>query len=185
MSNLLSQQAESLVRLLKKKRARLVIAESCTGGLLSSLLTEVPGVSDHYCGSLVTYREGSKTSWIGVKKSTLKRHTAVSSQTAEEMVRGALKHTPEATIAAAVTGYLGPKGERVGQVFVSVLLKRSKSNPVTTQLSIDFDSKIAKTKNRAKTKRSTARLSPKELRLARREATASAVLFLVRSLLNS
>lgn len=181
----LSRQAESLVKLLKKKRARLVLAESCTGGLLASLLTEVPGVSDYFCGSFVTYRENSKNQWIGVKASTLKKYSAVSIQTAEEMVRGALKHTPEATIGASVTGYLGPKGELLGQVFVSVLLKRSKSRPVTTQLSIDFDSKIAKTKSRAKTKRSRVRLSPKEMRLARRDAAASSVLFLVRSLLNS
>lgn len=183
--NTLSSQTLSLVKLLKRKHARLVLAESCTGGLLASLLSEVPGVSDHFCGSFVTYRNNSKTRWIGVKPSTLKKHTAVSAKTAEEMVRGALNRTPEATIAASVTGYLGPKGEPVGQVFVSILLKRSKSIPVTTQLSIDFDSKNAKTNSRTKTKRSKTSLTPRDARLLRREATASAVLFLVRSLLDS
>ena len=61
----LESQAIALVRLLKKKKAKLVLAESCTGGKVASLLTEIPGVSEFFCGSFVTYREGSKKSWIG------------------------------------------------------------------------------------------------------------------------
>ncbi|MBI5827763.1 MAG: nicotinamide-nucleotide amidohydrolase family protein, partial [Deltaproteobacteria bacterium] len=75
-------------RLLKAKGLTLAAAESCTGGLLSSLLTDVPGSSDYFIGSVVAYGNEVKTDELGVRPSTLKRYGAVSGQTAKEMALG-------------------------------------------------------------------------------------------------
>jgi len=131
----LDQQTLKVARLLKKKRSRLVLAESCTGGLLAAAFTEIPGISELFCGSQVVYRESSKAKWLGVKAATLKKHTAVSRNAAEEMVHGVLKRTPEAKIAASITGYLGPTGKNVGQVFISVL-ERGKKQGITIELDV-------------------------------------------------
>lgn len=124
-----------IIAQLRRNRDRLVLAESCTGGLLASLFTEIPGVSEVFCGSHVVYRDDSKRRWIGVKSSELTRFSAVSPQVAEAMARGALRRTPEATIAGSVTGYLGPGGKRVGLVYFSVIRRRTRV-PETLELEI-------------------------------------------------
>jgi len=167
----LHSASAALARLLRKEKERIVFAESCTGGLLAATFTEIPGVSDLFCGSHVVYRDGSKMEWLGVKASVLKRHTAVSAEVAEEMVRGALARTPEATIAASVTGYLGPKGDHVGKVFISVLKRGSTPRaprPLTLELSVNSE-------NPRRSEKSV------QARLERRELAALAVIFLVRS----
>ncbi len=131
----LQQRAKKLVRLLAQSHERLVFAESCTGGLLAALLTEVPGVSEFFCGSHVAYRESSKRAWLGVSAAQLKTHSAVSREVAEAMAKGALKKTPEATIAGSITGYLGPTGKKVGLVYFSVL-RRGSREFVTLKLEI-------------------------------------------------
>ena len=125
----------TLAKRLRKRNARLVLAESCTGGLVAAALTEIPGISEYFCGSLVVYREPSKRGWLGVKAATLKKHSSVSAEVASEMARGALRKTPEATLSGAITGYLGPSGERVGLVYISVL-RRGARAPVTTRIEI-------------------------------------------------
>jgi len=104
----LSEQAKVLARLLAERKCRVVFAESCTAGLVSASLAQVPGISAWHCGSAVTYREATKEAWIGVNAKTLARHSAVSRLVACQMARGVLEQTPEADWSASITGHLGP-----------------------------------------------------------------------------
>lgn len=117
-----TKEALEVAALLRAHQKRLVLAESCTGGLVSALLVEVPGISEWLCGSLVTYRDDSKVRWLNIPSEVLAKHSAVSSEVAGAMVRGALELTHEADFAAAITGHLGPgapEGED-GLVFSAV-----------------------------------------------------------------
>ncbi|MEX2328070.1 MAG: CinA family protein [Pseudomonadales bacterium] len=90
----------------------LISAESCTGGLIASYLTSVPGSSEWFEGAFVTYRISAKVSMLGVKPSTLDRYTAVSEPVAKEMAEGALAHS-QADISVSVTGVAGPGGGNI------------------------------------------------------------------------
>ena len=109
--------------ILKEKNLTLTTAESCTGGLIGSIITNVPGVSSYYKEGIVTYSNEAKMKYLGVKEETLKEFGAVSYETAKEMAEGALKNTG-ADIAVAVTGIAGPDGgtaeKKVGLVYISV-----------------------------------------------------------------
>ena len=100
--------------------------ESCTGGMLSARLTDVAGASLVFKSGFVTYSNKSKRKFIGVKKMTLKKHTAVSEQTAYEMARGGAVLTGADTC-VSVTGYAGPdSGEEeqpVGLVYIGCSVK--------------------------------------------------------------
>lgn len=113
---------------LREKGLKLALAESCTGGLLSSILTDVAGSSDYFLGSIVAYDNGVKQSELGVKAATLKKHGAVSKETAIEMARG-VKKALGSDISAAVTGIAGPGGgspeKPVGLVFIAVAKGRT------------------------------------------------------------
>ena len=95
--------------LLRSRGQTLAFAESCTGGLLAGRLTEVPGSSDYFLGSAVTYANSAKTALVGVKPETLERFGAVSEETAREMAAGARLRFGS-TIGLAVTGIAGPAG---------------------------------------------------------------------------
>jgi nicotinamide-nucleotide amidase len=114
--------AKQLVERLAEHKVRVVFAESCTGGLVSALLAEVPGVSDFLCGSAVTYRGDTKVQWLGVSAEDIEQHTAVSHPVAIQMARGVLEKTPEASLAASITGHLGPDAPAGfdGLVFISI-----------------------------------------------------------------
>ncbi|MDZ7736530.1 MAG: CinA family protein [Gammaproteobacteria bacterium] len=88
---------------------KLVTAESCTGGMIAEWVTRIPGSSDWFERSLVTYSNESKQELLGVSKATLEKHGAVSEETAAEMATGAL-NASHADIAVAVTGIAGPDG---------------------------------------------------------------------------
>ncbi len=107
------QEAEQLVQQLERKQLKLVLAESCTGGLVAAELAKVPGVSNWLCGSAVTYRSETKSAWLGIDPAIIDRYTAVSQEVAIQMVEGVLRHTPEADISAAVTGHLGPQARGI------------------------------------------------------------------------
>ncbi len=111
---------------------RLVLAESCTAGLIAASLAQVPGISRYLCGSLVSYRESAKTNWLGVPPQILKQHTAVSEVTARLMATGALGVTPEADLAAAVTGHLGPLAppDQDGMIYVGVAQRRANTGEI-------------------------------------------------------
>lgn len=100
--------------LLSKHRLTIGIAESATGGLLSHLITNVPGSSDYFIGSVVAYANEAKISILGVKENTIKQYGAVSRQTAEEMATG-VKGLMNVDIALATTGIAGPSGAMPGK----------------------------------------------------------------------
>ncbi len=118
--------AAALGALLVARQDTLVTAESCTGGLLSAMLTDIVGSSAWFRGGFITYENARKTIDLGVKSDQLTQHGAVSHEVAIAMARGALLRT-NATVAIATTGIAGPSGgsdeKPVGTVFVSVAVR--------------------------------------------------------------
>jgi nicotinamide-nucleotide amidase len=100
--------ARQVASRLKALDLRIVLAESCTGGLVSALLTRIPGVSEFHCGSAVVYQIATKAAWLGVPQPLLRKPGPVSREVAAKMVSGALRITLHADVAASVTGHLGP-----------------------------------------------------------------------------
>ncbi|HHY81054.1 MAG TPA: competence/damage-inducible protein A [Clostridiales bacterium] len=109
--------------LLKNKGLHLALAESCTGGYVSNLLTNVPGASEVFLEGCVTYSNNSKKSRLMVSQETLKNYGAVSAHTAIEMAEG-IRKTSGADIGASVTGIAGPGGataqKPVGLVYMAI-----------------------------------------------------------------
>ncbi len=103
-------------------------AESCTGGLVSALLTEIPGSSSVFERGFVTYSNQAKEDLLGVSKGILEKHGAVSSEVAEAMARGALTHS-NADASLAITGIAGPDGgtkeKPVGLVYIAVAYREN------------------------------------------------------------
>lgn len=95
--------------LLRERGLKLATAESCTGGLLSDRLTDVPGSSDYFLGGIVAYAYEAKVAMLEVSWATLQRYGAVSSETVLEMARGARKALG-ADLAISVSGIAGPGG---------------------------------------------------------------------------
>jgi nicotinamide-nucleotide amidase len=95
--------------LLRAKGLTLALAESCTGGLISHLITTVSGSSDYYLGGVCTYSNAMKTKVLGVGQEILARHGAVSGETAEAMARG-IRELTGADLTLSVTGIAGPTG---------------------------------------------------------------------------
>jgi nicotinamide-nucleotide amidase len=126
----LTASARRVVDRLKALNLRIVLAESCTGGLVSALLTRIPGVSEFHCGSAVVYQVATKAAWLGVPKSLLRDPGPVSREVASKMASGVLDITPHADIAAAVTGHLGPGAPPAqdGLVYLA-FARRSRSRP--------------------------------------------------------
>lgn len=120
----LSNLAIEIKEQLTAQNRRLVLAESCTCGLVASTLGAVSGISDVFCGSAVTYRNETKASWLNVSREALDDPNigAVSQIVAEQMAQGVLINTPEACLAASITGHLGPSAPEKydGVVFIGV-----------------------------------------------------------------
>lgn len=116
--------AIALAERLKERNETIVFAESCTGGLLSSMVTRIPGVSRVFLGSLVTYSNESKVKLLGVSESTLRTSGAVSGPTALEMAKGAREQLGS-TWSLSITGIAGPDGgtptKPVGTVFFALV----------------------------------------------------------------
>ncbi len=117
--------AQATIEDLRRAGKRVTTAESCTGGLISGALTEIPGSSDVIGRSYVTYSNSGKHEVLGVRIDTLKSFGAVSEQTVEEMAAGALRIAgQDADYAVAVSGVAGPGGgsaeKPVGTVCMAV-----------------------------------------------------------------
>jgi nicotinamide-nucleotide amidase len=108
-----------LQELFIKKKLTLSLAESCTGGLISSLLTKTAGSSKYFLGSFVVYSNQLKTELLGVDRELIETKTAVDKQVVIQMCRGALK-IAKSDYAISVSGYTGPDGENVGTVFGAI-----------------------------------------------------------------
>lgn len=112
-----------LGQLLRAKRKTVATAESCTGGLIGHRITEVPGSSDYYAGGVIAYSNTVKQSALGVPATLLRKHGAVSAQSAQAMARG-IREKTGASIGLAVTGIAGPGGgtkqKPVGLVYIAL-----------------------------------------------------------------
>ena len=104
--------ARALLDLCRDRRLTIATAESCTGGLVAGVLTEIPGSSAVVERGFVTYSNAAKTELLGVPAALLARAGAVSREVAEAMAAGALAHSP-ADLAVAITGIAGPDGGTV------------------------------------------------------------------------
>jgi nicotinamide-nucleotide amidase len=116
-----------LGRALLEKKATLGLAESCTGGNIAHLITQIMGSAGYFVGSIVCYQTSVKEEVLGVKKETLDKHGAVSEETAIEMAQGVLR-VLKSDYALSVTGLLSPGGEEdeetpVGTVWMGVASK--------------------------------------------------------------
>ena len=124
--------SESLVKLLKKKKLTLAVAESCTGGLLSSSITGVSGSSKIFKFGLVTYSNNSKNKILKVPKTIIKKYGAVSVQCCLSMVNN-LSKIGKSNISISITGIAGPgggsKNKPVGLVYIGL----KKGNKVRAQ----------------------------------------------------
>jgi nicotinamide-nucleotide amidase len=109
--------------ILIKNKATVSVAESCTGGYISHLLTSIPGSSAYLLGSVISYSNESKMKLLNVKQETLSNFGAVSEETVKEMVKGAFE-TFGTTYAIATTGIAGPDGgtveKPVGTVWIAI-----------------------------------------------------------------
>ena len=115
--------AEEVVLLMKERSCLLALAESCTGGLIAKLITDVPGSSEVFCGGVVSYANAAKRDLLGVSADTLAKYGAVSNECASEMLAGAVERF-SAGCAISVTGIAGPDGgtaeKPVGLVYIGV-----------------------------------------------------------------
>lgn len=120
------QKTADLQDRFRRHHLKLALAESCTGGLLSALMTEIPGSSDVFDRGFITYSNLAKQQLLDVQELTLQTSGAVSEATALAMAEGALKHSL-ADIALSVTGIAGPGGgselKPVGLVYIGVAIR--------------------------------------------------------------
>ena len=119
--------SKKLIRLLKKKKLKISFAESCTGGLMSSVITSNDGSSNIFKLALITYSNESKQSVLKVPKKILKEYGAVSIQCCKSMVNN-LSKISNSQINVSITGIAGPKGgskkKPVGLVFIGIKFKK-------------------------------------------------------------
>ena len=115
--------SQKIVRLLTKKRLKISFAESCTGGLLSSTITQISGSSKVFTIGLVAYSNQSKINTLKVPKNTIRKYGAVSYETCLSMVKN-LNKISKTNISVSVTGIAGPRGgskkKPVGLVFIGI-----------------------------------------------------------------
>lgn len=115
-------------KMLKERGLKIAVAESCTGGLISSRITDISGASDYFEAGITTYSNVSKIRLLNVPKDTIDRYGAVSEETAKSMAEG-VKKTLHADIGVSVTGIAGPtggtEGKPVGTVFIGLATKKA------------------------------------------------------------
>ncbi|MCO8145942.1 CinA family protein [Rhodovulum tesquicola] len=127
----MTSRADTLVALARARGARVATAESCTGGMVSAAITDIPGSSKMFDRGFVTYSNAAKQALLGVQDRTLEAHGAVSEPIAAEMAEGALARS-EADLAVAITGIAGPGGsEHKPEGRVCFALARSGAGVVT------------------------------------------------------
>jgi nicotinamide-nucleotide amidase len=148
---------EIVGKLILDKHLTISIAESCTGGLISDRLTNVPGSSGYLLGSVIAYQNEVKISKLGVKKETIEKFGAVSEQTANEMAKG-IRSSLKSNLGLSSTGIAGPGGgseeKPVGLVYIAL----ANDEEVLTK-------KLNLTKNRLANKKLTSQAAINLLRL--------------------
>jgi len=119
----LDEQAERLMRRLCDRELTVAAAESCTGGMLAALLTDIEGAGHGFERGFVTYTKEAKTELLGIEPTLLDHNDAVSEVVARAMAEGALKRS-HADIALGVTGFAGPAGPDREEGLVHLALAR-------------------------------------------------------------
>jgi nicotinamide-nucleotide amidase len=129
--------AEKILDLCRQHDLMLATAESCTGGLLAALLTEIPGSSEVFERGFVTYSNQSKSELLDVSVDLLNRHGAVSQEVAIAMSQGALSRS-RANLTVSITGIAGPGGgsaeKPVGLVFLAC--RKAEEKPICSRLDL-------------------------------------------------
>ena len=152
---------KSLIKILTRKKLKISVAESCTGGLLASSITSISGASKVFNLGLVTYSNKAKIKVLKVNKNIIRKYGAVSHQCCSEMVKN-LSRISKANINVSITGIAGPKGgtkpKPVGLVYIGVKRgakiqinkclfkskKRSSIQKATVKKALDLILRIAK-----------------------------------------
>ena len=130
--------AECLGQRLADRGEILVTAESLTGGLISAVITSVPGSSEWFERGYVTYTNTAKHEVLDVPLTVLEKFSAVSSQTVVRMLQGALEHS-HATVAVAVSGIAGPTGEMPGKPVGTVFIGRMRRDEMAEVIRCQFE----------------------------------------------
>jgi len=131
--------SEEIIKKCKEKNYMIATAESCTGGMVSSFLTSIPGSSEVFDRGFITYSNLSKTELLGVDSNLINKYGAVSSETAIAMALGVINNS-KAGISVSITGVAGPSGgtdvNPVGRVYIATV------NDITTNCNqFNFDNK--------------------------------------------
>ena len=115
--------AEDIGALLRDRKETLAVAESCTGGKVGDMITDVPGSSDYFLGGIISYSNQAKIDLLGVNRETLETKGAVSEDVAIQMAKGA-REKLRSTYGIGITGIAGPTGgstaKPVGLVYIAV-----------------------------------------------------------------
>ncbi len=139
--NYLGDEGTSVVsevaRLLHERGETLATAESCSGGAIASSCTSLSGASEWFKGGVVSYSNYAKAQVLGVDPNTIIRHSAVSSQTVQQMAEGALR-LMDSTYAIATSGIAGPTGatetQAIGDVYIAIAAKDPETEKITTEV---------------------------------------------------
>ena len=152
----LNSQIKNLITILNKKKLKISVAESCSGGLVSYNLTKVAGASKYFVMGIVCYSNSSKIKILKVKKSTLMKYGSVSLETCNEMCKNLLKIS-KSNIAISITGIAGPGGgsikKPIGLVYIGIASK--KKIEITKLI---FNKKLSRINIQQKTLKSTVKL---------------------------
>ncbi len=137
----LTSKVQSIIDKAIANNLKIACAESCTGGLLSTLLTETPGASTAFDRGFVTYSPQSKIEVLSVQEAAIEQFGPVSEEVAKQMAIGALKGSC-ANIALSITGIAGPDsdetGKPVGLVYIGLATKAENSEPRTSVRKFNF-----------------------------------------------
>ncbi|MCW5751418.1 MAG: CinA family protein [Alphaproteobacteria bacterium] len=134
---LLLERAAAILARARATGLRIATAESCTGGLIAALLTEIAGSSDVMERGFVTYSNAAKTELLGVPEALIARHGAVSEEVARAMAEGALEQAP-VDLAVSVTGIAGPGGGSPHKPVGRVHLALARTGEATRHERLDF-----------------------------------------------
>ena len=119
----INYQIKILNEVLRKKKIKIAVAESCSGGLISYNLTKLPGSSKYFVMGVICYSNASKIKFLKVKKETLLKYGAVSVETCKQMCNNLLKIS-KSSIAISITGIAGPDGgsiqKPIGLVYIGI-----------------------------------------------------------------
>ena len=119
----INYQIKILNEVLRKKKIKIAVAESCSGGLISYNLTKLPGSSKYFIMGVICYSNASKIKFLKVKKETLLKYGAVSVETCKQMCNNLLKIS-KSSIAISITGIAGPDGgsiqKPIGLVYIGI-----------------------------------------------------------------